>query len=56
MRYSGTYWSKYNFYRIFQILLEVHVVKLKITFDNHAESHLNDGKYHIYSVIIETPT
>jgi hypothetical protein len=36
--------------------LEGHVVQLGITFDAHAEIYLNDRKYQICSVIVETPT
>ena len=53
---NGTYESKKYFCAIFRILLEGHVVQLRITFNKDIESQLNDRKYQIYLEIIQTPT
>jgi len=40
----------------FKILFEIIVVIIVITFNKHAEIHLNAKKYQIYSKICEIPT
>jgi len=56
MVYNGTYEPKNYFCEFFRILLEGHVVQLRITFNKDIESQLNDRKYQIYLEIIQTPT
>ena len=44
------------FVQFFKSYLRYMVVQLGITFDTYTKIHLNDGKYQIYLIIVETPT
>ena len=43
------------FFNFFNIFRGINIVQLEITFDKHAEIHLNNKKYLIYLKIYETP-
>jgi hypothetical protein len=44
MDYIGTYEPSCNFYVIFDILLDAHVVQYEMNFDNSVEIHLTYRK------------
>jgi hypothetical protein len=50
------YDDKYVLCKFFRLLLEVRTVQYGITFDKHAENHLNDRKYQTNSKFFGTPT
>ena len=56
MGYNATNKPQYNFNIIFQILLKLHIVQPRITFNKDSEIHLNGRKYQICLKILETPT